>query len=460
MSHKILVKKIFKEVINPGNCFHCGLCEGLSKNLFKMTDTEKGPQPKLMRTPNVDDIGDLKKIVLACPGRGVPYNHLSKKIKTLYKNRLIGNYESLFISSSNKNEIRKKASSGGIIRTLLMELIKLKKIDHVIILDQQKDKILDFDALVTNNIQKILNSSQSIYQTTPILHKLNKLKTNKKYAFVGLSEHIASLRILKNAYPKEFNHIKYLIGIYTGTNMYPGAINFYLKGNGINNLSEVRKIDWRYGEWPGKLRIVTKQNRLLSLKKFYYNYLIPFFISKNSLISPDFTAELSDISVGDAWSPNLENKGYGYSVVITRSKEFDNILKKLNLEKKIELNHINQSKAISMHAHMIEFKKIGSFLRLEKLKKKGPIPLYDLKPEKISFLRNIIEKFIGLIIIICSKKLIKKLFSNINSNFMGYIFKILRQFWKKISKPTKRKGLNNIKFSTVSNSRLKEFFSK
>ena len=124
MSHKILVKKIFKEVINPGNCFHCGLCEGLSKNLFKMTDTEKGPQPKLMRTPNVDDIGDLKKIVLACPGRGVPYNHLSKKIKTLYKNRLIGNYESLFISSSNKNEIRKKASSGGIIRTLLMELIK------------------------------------------------------------------------------------------------------------------------------------------------------------------------------------------------------------------------------------------------------------------------------------------------------------------------------------------------
>ena len=107
---------------------------------------------------------------------------------------------------------------------------------------------------------------------------------------------------------------------------------------------------------------------------------------------------------------------------------------------------------------MIEFKKIGSFLRLEKLKKNGPIPLYDLKPERISFSRKIVENFIGLVILICSKNLIKKLFSNINSNFLGFVFKILRQFWKRISKPTKRKGLNNIKFTSISNSRLKEFF--
>ena len=106
------------------------------------------------------------------------------------------------MESSTKNIIRKKSSSGGVIRTLLIELIKLKKIDYVCILDQQRGKVLNFDILVTNNDQKILNSSQSIYQTSPILHRLKELKKNKKYAFVGLSEHIASLRILKNMYPK------------------------------------------------------------------------------------------------------------------------------------------------------------------------------------------------------------------------------------------------------------------
>ena len=55
-----------------------------------------------------------------------------------------------------------------------------------------------------------------------------------------------------------FNHIKFLVSIYAGTNMYPGAIEFYLKGNGVNNLSDIKKINWRYGEWPGMLRIQTK----------------------------------------------------------------------------------------------------------------------------------------------------------------------------------------------------------
>ena len=63
MEQKKLVKKIFNEVIKPGNCFHCGLCEGLSNNLFKMTNSINGPIPKLMRKPTIKDIPDLKKII-------------------------------------------------------------------------------------------------------------------------------------------------------------------------------------------------------------------------------------------------------------------------------------------------------------------------------------------------------------------------------------------------------------
>lgn len=456
MEQKNLVKKIFTEVINPGNCFHCGLCAGLTKNLFKMTDTNKGPIPKLIRKPHKNDISDLKKVVLACPGRGVPYNHLSKKLITSKKSKIIGNHNSLYIASSNSKLIRQNASSGGLVRSLLIELIKSKKVDYVCILDEKKNQLLNFDLLITKTVDKILNSSQSIYQTTPLLHKLNKLKKNKKYVFVGLPEHIASIRILKVKYPKEFNHIKFLISIYAGTNMYPGAVEFYLKGNGINNISDIKKINWRYGEWPGMLRIVTK-NKILSLKKFYYNYLIPFFISKNCLITPDFTGELSDISIGDAWSPSLESKGHGYSVAITRTKIFDKILMKLKIKNDLYLKKINLKNTVRMHAHMLEFKKVGSYLRIEKLKKKGPVPLYDLEPQNISFLRKYIESSIGFIILVASNKSVKSIFSLINSRFLGFIFKFIRQIWKSITKPTKRKGLDNIKIISVKNKRVEEF---
>ncbi len=456
MEQKKLVKKIFNEVIKPGNCFHCGLCEGLSNNLFKMTNSINGPIPKLTRKPTKKDIPDLKKILISCPGRGIPYNFLSNYLNTKKKNKLIGNYNSLKICSSNSKIIRNNSSSGGVVRTILIDLIKSKDVDYVCVLDEIKNHILKFDILTTNNIKKITSVSQSIYQTTPLLHRLKDLKKNKSYCFVGLPEHIASLRILKIKYPKEFKHIKYLISIYSGTNMYPGAIEFYLKGNNVSNKDQIKKLNWRYGEWPGKLRIILKNNKILTLKKFYYNYLIPFFISKSCLITPDFTGELSDISIGDAWSPKLENKGYGYSVVICRSKKFEKILNQLKNNTLIKTKKINLQETIKMHAHMIEFKKIGSFLRIKKLKKKGPVPLYDLKPIKISLIRIVIENFIGVIIEISSKPLTKYVVSLINSKLMGHLFQILRTLWKNISKPTKRKGLTGLKFTKINNKRTQE----
>ena len=457
MEHKYLVNKIFKEVINPGNCFHCGLCQGLSKNLFKMVNSSNGPVPKLSRKPTNKDIPDLKKIIISCPGRGVPYNYLSHYLEGRKKNKLIGNYNSLKICSSNSDIIRKNGSSGGIVRSLLTSLIKTKEVDYVCILDEKKNNILKFDILVTKNLSRITNVSQSIYQTTPLLHKLRKLKKKNSYCFVGLPEQVASLRILKIKYPKEFKHIKYLISIYSGTNMYPGSIEFYLRGNDIDGINQIKKINWRYGEWPGMLRIILKNNKVLNLKKFYYNYLIPFFISKSCLITPDFTGELSDISVGDAWSPNLEKKGHGYSVVICRSKKFESYLNKLSIAKIIEVKSVNLKEVIRMHSHMIEFKKVGSYLRLQKLKKKGPIPLYDLKPLKISFTRNLIEILIGLIINISSKPYTKYVISLISSKIMGYLFQVLRSSWKYISKPTKRKGLANLKLIKIENKRSNEF---
>ena len=73
---------------------------------------------------------------------------------------------------------------------------------------------------------------------------------------------------------------------------------------------------------------------------------------------------------------------------------------------------------------MIDFKKFGYYLKIEKLKKKGPVPLYDLRPKNVSLLRRQIEFFIGLIILTASKNSVRSFFSFINSNLLGYFFQI------------------------------------
>ena len=40
---------------------------------------------------------------------------------------------------------------------------------------------------------------------------------------------------------------------------------------------------------------------------------------------------------------------------------------------------------------------------------------------------------------------------------MGFVFKNIRQLWKLITKPTKRKGLDNLKIIRVKNKRVEEF---
>ena len=87
------------------------------------------------------------------------------------------------------------------------------------------------------------------------------------------------------------------------------------------------------------------------------------------------------------------------------------------------------------------------------------MPLYDLKPTDITFSRRLIEFIIRIIISTASNNITKSFFSIIGSSIMGYLFQFIRKFWKFVTKPTKRKGLKDIRFTNINNKRLKEFFS-
>ena len=68
---------------------------------------------------------------------------------------------------------------------------------------------------------------------------------------------------------------------------------------------------------------------MLTSKKVYYNFLIPFFVTQNSLQNMDFANEFCDLSVGDAWSPNFEAQGGGHSVITTRSDAMERVVQEM-----------------------------------------------------------------------------------------------------------------------------------
>ena len=175
--------------------------------------------------------------------------------------------------------------------------------------------------------------------------------------------------------------------------------------------------------------------------------MLPFYATKSVLYAVDFTNELTDISVGDAWNPKYEKLGQGFSVVISRSKKGEALLNEMSEKKFIDIEAIDIDEATAMHGHMLDFKKRGSFIRLNWRKALGKkVPEYGYYPKHIPLSRKFVEVIISSIFFIGSTGPARKIVEFIPISILGPFFNILRQSWKAISKPSKRKGLRDLEF--------------
>jgi len=443
-----IYKRLKDEIIDTGLCTHCGTCVGLSNGKLVMEESENGPIP--MQKTNQENLNHLAYD--ACPGKGLNYPELIEKVfSSKIDDWRIGHYNQMFIGYSLDEAIRRSGASGGIITNILVYLLNEGLIDGAVVVNQGHPKPWLAEPIIATTEAKIIECAQSVYVPIPvntIISEINNFEGN--LAFVGLPDQVSSIRYLQSKNIEWSNKVKYIIGPYVGTNLYAGAIKSFIKSHGFKDLNEIKQLKFRDGEWPGYLKIIMNDGSILKSQKFYYNYLIPFYITKSSLLSVDFSNELTDISVGDAWSPKYENLGEGYSVIVSRTSRGRSLLDRMHKSKYISLEKIDLSEAIAMHGHMIDFKKRGAFIRfsIRKFFNKK-VPDFGYEPEKISIIRIIIELFISTLFFVCSLKFIRALIIFIPIKVIGPLFNFLRIRWKSISRASKRKGLDdyNIKIT-------------
>tara|TARA_Y100001970_G_scaffold294299_1_gene450053 strand:+ start:8271 stop:9623 length:1353 start_codon:yes stop_codon:yes gene_type:complete len=430
-------------VIDAGLCTHCGTCVGLNVNKLSFEETSFGPIPKIKSGGSLN-LNTYK----ACPGKGVPYPQLFNQFYEGYNNYLTGNVINSWIGFSKNKELRMNSASGGVITSTLLFLLKSGLIDGAVVLKSGEPGALDSKAIIATTEGEIIKSAQSVYMPIPVNIILSETKNfNGKLAFVGLPDQVASIRMLQMFNDPSTENIDFILGPYTGTNMYRGAIRSFLRGRGVKDSIKISSLKWRAGEWPGYLEVICEDGRVFKAEKFYYNYLTPFFITKASLLACDFTNELTDISVGDAWSPIYEKQRKGFSVVLSRTERGDKILKMMLESGYISLEGISLNDALGMHGHMLDFKKRGSFIRMEFKKLFGKkVPEYGYRPLSISLSRKFVEVIVSGIFLVASKRFSRKVSEFIPISILGPTFNFFRIYWKKMSKPTKRKGLLESQF--------------
>jgi len=432
---------LLKEVIEPGLCTQCGSCVGLANGKLEFKEQNSIPIPHLL----TKDFELPYACRIACPAKECSFPDLNRStFGTLPDNWLSGRIIKSRIGFSKSETIRRNGASGGAITSILLYLLKSGQITGAICLKMGADKPYLAKPIIARTPEQIIECSQSVYSVSPVNTILSEIQENEgPLAYVGLPDQVASIRKLQKENHSSVKNIRYIIGPYVGTQMYFESIRSFLRSNGVESENEIVDLKYRAGEWPGKLRIELKNGRILQADKFHYNYLIPFYVTTSSLQAVDFSNELTDISVGDAWSPKYEKERKGFSVILTRSKVGERIITDMIGNGLLSGEEISLEETLDMHGHMIDFKKRGSFIRN---KRKATQPFYGYEPTEISLARKMVERVLQGAFFIGSTRIARRAVEKIPLKVVGSCFDFIRKVWKAFSKPTKRKGLKTIQF--------------
>jgi coenzyme F420 hydrogenase subunit beta len=436
-------EQLTRRVIRAGLCTGCGACVGVDAGGDSaMEDTPAGPVPKFGPQSRLTSLA-----FDACPGKGLDYPQLYTRFYgALPRNWLTGPTLSVRIGHASDETVRRNGASGGVLSQVLIYLLEQQLIDAAIVVRQGIPSPEKARAVFAATRQEILDAAQSVYVPVATLDKLRELEPGKRYAMTCLPDQAAALRFLQLAGDPRARQIRYVLGPYTGTALYPAAIRSFLRSCGVSANDGIASLKWRAGEWPGYLEIKMQSGRVIRSNKFYYNYLIPFFITRNSLQNMDFANEFCDLSVGDAWSPQFERAGGGHSVMTTRTQEMEDMVARMIAAGVLTAEPVEELKATEMHGHMIDFKKRGGYIRNRMRKFFGqPAAEFGMKPSPLPVSRVLVEMVISGIFIVAGTSFCRWLVERIPERFMGPIFNRLRLSWKAASKPTKRKGLGALK---------------
>ncbi len=431
-----------EEVVRSGLCNRCGTCVGLSKGKIIFGDRLGSYLPAIQEP--LDEIEE-ELLFSACSGKGFDFPAERKRIygEESQHHSFIGAYRNIYIGFSKDEEIRRNSASGGIITSVLIWMLEKKKIDGAVVLGMSKEEPWLTRPFIATSKEELLEAAQSKYIISAVNEILPEIeKFEGKLAYVGLPGQVQSIRLLQELGHPSVKNIKYIFGPFYGNTLHFSSVKSFIRSFGMKDYRKITRLYFRYGEWPGKMRVEFENGKAIELPKFHANYLIPFHIVKNSLLCTDLSNEYTDISGGDAWAPVYEERGKGFSMVIPRSGQGQDILDEMVADGRLELMPVEEDEAIRMHSHGYDLKKRGTFIRLKFRRLLGQrIPDYGYEIKGFTFSRYLMELIIGAMFLLLGTKPARFMVEKIPPKTIGGIFEKTRKVWKRSTHRIKRDDL-------------------
>ncbi|WP_338922369.1 Coenzyme F420 hydrogenase/dehydrogenase, beta subunit C-terminal domain [Pseudomonas silesiensis] len=322
------------EVIKQGFCIGCGNCETNSPNCFSMEENKLG----LIQAKLIDDAIDIPNFDKICPvisEKSEDFFNQTYQSDSLAYKKEIGFYRNVYAGFVNDEASRLESSSGGLTTHVIEELFERGLITGAIVVGASSESKSRTEYSIIRSAKELNQSKKSKYHMTShseIAMRIMENSDQESLVFVGIPCSVKAIKLLGEEYPEFKKQIKYTISVFCGHQKSHAFTEFVAWQMDISP-PQLDSIDYRIKQSGGDAsryyykaasKELVAERRVDSLK--WMDWGLGLFKPKACDFCDDVTGETADVIFGDAWSRKYSQDYRGTNLVITRTKEMDDIL--------------------------------------------------------------------------------------------------------------------------------------
>jgi len=368
-----------KNAVNSNLCTGCGTCVGVCpNNTLVMEMTPEGTYIPQIAASNCKACDACTEV---CPVNNENLTELNQFIfNKMPDNFLMGNFIDCYTGYSTDSDIRWKATSGGIITSLLIYLIRNKLINGALLTRTSMDNPLIAEPFLARTEDDILSAMGSKYVPVALNQLLSKiLSEGGKFAVVGLPCHIQGIRRAELKVAGLRDKIIYHFGLVCSRTMSRRGVEYILRKIGVST-NDVAELKYRGEGWPGNIRVLLKggKSKKLSNQRSLWSEIFGghFFAPFCCTLCYDHLNEFADISFADAWISRIvkEDKN-GTSLIVTRTPAGAKLLDDAVADGRVQVSSVKYREVLQSQLWPLLFKKRNIKARIKLLKMfRRPVP--------------------------------------------------------------------------------------
>jgi coenzyme F420 hydrogenase subunit beta len=329
-----LLAKNLESVIENDLCVGCGACTAADPSIrLRLHPVKQIYEP--------NGVGN-QQAAQVCPAVQVDFELLHKQLFEGEQLTPFGVVDGVYLAQSRDRERNLRASSGGIIKELLIDWLERHQIDGVIAV-RHLDGIRYEPALSTTP-EQVAALPGSIYHSLDFSAALRLLEENDgRFALVATPCQLEGLLqyILLQA-PGLRQRLHTTVGLVCGWTYTHHALRAICSFKGVD-FDSLCDVSYRGGGPVGPLRLVTSSGERKVNRRVDLDYQVAFdrsFNLRRCHLCINHANFLADIVVADAWLPSTVRSKTGISLVISRRRRCTQDLQRLGAAARVALTEV------------------------------------------------------------------------------------------------------------------------